>query len=209
MQILILWVWMCHFCGLMFCFSCSTYLFFLSLLSLHARGCRVAGATATAHATNAAIFIFRTSSMRSPNDWGNFIKRIFCSATCYAHIRSRSYVVCKQLEQTSGWQDIQVTALDSEIGQFVLAVTLCCEILEIRKTHVTIKGSSQKKDWFYERGNEKDRKWLIFALFIITRRLKGLLTKNCRTAQKKTRPHTKNKQKKQSTSHILKKGQWQ
>ena len=121
MQILILWVWMCHFCGLMFCFSCSTYLFFLSLLSLHARGCRVAGATATTHATNAAIFIFRTSSMRSPNDWGNFIKRTFCSATCYVHIRSRSYVVCKQLEQTSGWQDIQVTALDSEMDQFFLA----------------------------------------------------------------------------------------
>ena len=121
MQILILWVWMCHFCGLMFCFSCSSYLFFLSLLSLHARGCRVAGATATTHATNAAIFIFRTSSMRSPNDWGNFIKRIFCSATCYVHIRSRSYVVCKQLEQTSGWQDIQVTALDSEMDQFFLA----------------------------------------------------------------------------------------
>ena len=127
MQILILWVWMCHFCGLMFFFSCSTYLFFLSLLSLHARGCRVAGATATTHATNAAIFIFRTSSMRSPNDWGNFIKRTFCSATCYVHIRSRSYVVCKQLEQTSGWQDIQVTALDSEIGQFFLAVIFCCE----------------------------------------------------------------------------------
>ena len=37
------------------------------------------------------------------------------------HIRSNSYVVCKQLEQTSGWQDIQVTALDSEMDQFFLA----------------------------------------------------------------------------------------
>ena len=141
MQILILWK--CEsLLRLIFCLSCTTYLFFpcvLGLLSLHARGCRVAGATATTHATNAAIFIFRTSSMRSPNDWGNFIKRIFCSATCYALIRSRSYVVCKQLEQTSGWQDIQVTAMDSKMGQFVLAVILSCERLGIRKTHSTIK----------------------------------------------------------------------
>ena len=123
MQILILWVCESRL-RLIFCPSCATYLFFpcvLGLLCLHARGCRVAGATATTHATNAAIFIFRTSSMRSPNDWGNFIKRIFCSATCYALIRSRSYVVCKQLEQTSGWQDIQVTALDSEMDQIFLA----------------------------------------------------------------------------------------
>ena len=100
MQILIRWV--CEsLLLLIFCLSYATYLFFsclFGLLSLPARGWRVAGTTTT-HATNAAIFIFRTSSMRSPNDWGNFIKRIFCSATCYAHIRSGSYVVCKQLEQ--------------------------------------------------------------------------------------------------------------